>query len=206
MAKPAKKTDVQTEALPDIHEQDEARNLAHDAALSNKKTWLKRPEWSLEFKNGIAVINGVNDEDFELLQKDDNQGLARELVEWVNANNPTKLKVSKFQIRGGLFNIGFRGPTSPTNFFKMRPVKKTREKAVKYVQREITTHDVIQFLLSGKLDVAAFKEALDRVRRERLEQIQRLQAELASFDTFEKLAAGAPTLDRLASLQSHTGV
>lgn len=197
MAKPNKNTAA---VRNDSNVVNEEMDKDIDAGVvANSKTWLRRPDWELTFKNKEAVINGVNDEDFELLQRDNNDGFAKELVHWVNSNSG-KLKISRFVIKASVWNCGTRGPgaESASNPFKLRPVKASRntsgEKTVRTVAREITTQDVVAFLLAGKLDTEAFKEAMDGVRNQRMEQIRKLQMELASFDTFEKLATSGRTI------------
>lgn len=172
----------------------EEMNVELDTSVATK-SWLKRPSWVLTFQgNNTAIIKNVTDEDAELLQADDNQGFAKELVLWVNANAGKK-KISRFEIAGKLWNCGTRGPgpeDSIKNPFKLRPVKKSRnssgEKNVKFMAREVTTQDVVQFILSGRLDASVFKAALDEVKKARMEQIQKLQAEIAGLTSWEQLA------------------
>jgi hypothetical protein len=204
MAKPNKNASVarNNAEVEDIVEEAEKEIDAEldESVRSNSLSWTRRPDWSLSFQgNNLAIINGVSDEDVEMLQSEKHTAFAKEVHAWVQSNAGKK-KISKYRIAGREWNLGTRGPGAESpekNPFKLRPAKQrnsTGEKGVKVVQQELTSQQVIAFILAGKLDMVALKEGLDGIRQQRLKEIHRLQQELASFDTFEKLAASGRSI------------
>jgi len=176
-----------------------------DEVIVTGATWIERPDWELNIVDNVAVIKGVSDSDVALLQQDDNGGFARKLVAWVASNHSGSQLIRRYEIQGKLWNIGTRGPLGDKAPYKMHPKKADRGSSSSAKpssstgapvvdagrnKATITTQDVVQFILAGKLSAETFREAVNEIREARTAQIAKLQAEIDGFQEWEKVLVG----------------